>query len=276
MSSFSRFALGAALGCALLSLPAHAASKRPRMVVLGIKSVEPSTKAAADSLTEVLTRDLAALKRFEVLGETELGSLIGYDRQRQLLGCKDESCMAELAGAFGAEFLLLGHLGLVGKTYTLDLKVADVKKSQIAGRDGALVANLDELIGAGRQVLVRALNQMPGSEPLPVPEPTAAVSHSAESRSSSAPWIVAGVGGAALLGGGLLTGLTVAGKSNLTYPQADARASAGVILAGAGLATLAAGLIWGAVSPSSPASASPSVTLGLTPGGASLVAAGSF
>ena len=86
--------------------------------------------------------------------------------------------------------------------------------------------------------------------------------------------MLVGVGGAALIAGGVLVGVTVAGKRDLGWGEANTRAGAGFIVGGVGLAVLAAGAIWAMAAPS----AAPAATVGIAPtrGGAALCAAGSF
>jgi hypothetical protein len=60
-----------------------------------------------------------------VVTPNEVATLLGRERQRQLLGCADngESCTAELAGALGADGVVLGELAAVGDVLQLNLKV---------------------------------------------------------------------------------------------------------------------------------------------------------
>ncbi len=261
----------------LAPVAARAAEKLPKLVVLGIKPIDGSTKKTTESLTEILTTELAKTGRFEVLSESELGSLLGFDKQKQILNCSDASCLAELGGALGCDYLLLGALGQVGSQVSLDMKLADVKRSKIVGREGTQVRNADELLGAGRMILRNLLAQLPGGSP-PAAVASAGVEVQNESTGPGAkPYIVMGVGGAALVSGVILTGVTLANKDSYRYKDADTRASVGFVLGGVGLAAVATGAIWAIVGSSSAESA-PSTTVGIAPaaGGAAICASGSF
>jgi TolB-like protein len=255
-----------------------AAEKKPKLVVLAIKPVDESTARIAASLTEAITTDLAKAGRFEVMGESELTAMLGFEKKKQLLGCSDGSCLAEIGGAIGCDYLLLGTMGKLGTRFRLDLKLADVRRSKIAARDGAEVDTPEVLTDLGRRMLQNVLLMLDG-KPVPAsPEPTSSVGTASKQTSSSSgpiPFVVMGIGGAALIAGGVTTGVTVAQKSDLKYQEADLRASAGIITAGVGLAALAAGVIWAAVAPS----ASSTTMVGIAPlngGGAAVCAAGSF
>jgi hypothetical protein len=69
-----------------------------------------------------------------VITGSEIRSLLGMERQKQLLGCSDESsnCMAELADALGANALLVGSVGKFGSVYQINLRVLSNTGTELA------------------------------------------------------------------------------------------------------------------------------------------------
>ena len=131
-------------------------------------------------------------------------------------------------------------------------------------------------MGAGHKVLQTLLAQL-GPEsgvtsPVVVPE-VKKESHGP----GPLPYVVLGVGGAALVGGVVLAAVTVSGKTSLTYKDADTRTSIGFALGGVGLAGVAAGVIWAVLGSRGP-SAGPVASVGIAPtaGGAAVCAGGTF
>ncbi len=55
----------------------------------------------------------------------DLETVLGVEKQKQLLGCADESssCMAEIANALGAAGLVTGQIAKVGQSYQLNVKI---------------------------------------------------------------------------------------------------------------------------------------------------------
>src|SRR5438045_2465034 len=55
----------------------------------------------------------------QVTTKGEIASLLGFERQRQLLGCSTDqaSCLAELAGALGVDGLISGSIARFGSGY---------------------------------------------------------------------------------------------------------------------------------------------------------------
>jgi hypothetical protein len=78
----------------------------------------------------------------------EVASLLGLERQKQLLGCAEDAsnCIAELANALGVDGLLLGDIGKFGNTYQVNLKV-------IAAANGRVLAAYSERVTSEEMLL---------------------------------------------------------------------------------------------------------------------------
>lgn len=64
------------------------------------------------------------LAGLEVLSSNQVAAVIGLERQKQLLGCNETNCVAELAGALGVDGLVLGNIARFGEKLQLDVRVA--------------------------------------------------------------------------------------------------------------------------------------------------------
>lgn len=76
-----------------------------------------------------------------VVTSREIASLLGIERQRQLLGCSEGGCMAELANALGVDGIVLGDVALLSGRYQLNLKI-------LATSDGRTVALASSSVGS--------------------------------------------------------------------------------------------------------------------------------
>src|SRR5579859_3364247 len=61
---------------------------------------------------DYFTQQIAQSGRVSVSTAAEIGAVMGFERQRQMLACSDSSnsCLAELAGAFGADGVIVGSI----------------------------------------------------------------------------------------------------------------------------------------------------------------------
>ncbi len=150
---------------------------------------------------------------FTVITQREIGTLLGVERQRALLGCEqNSSCVAELASALGADGVVAGDVGHFGDVYQVNLKV-------LSGANAAVLGSFSERVGSKQQVLdalergARALStQTHTSLGRPVPGPIEGNHASARSLA----WVPAVGGGALAVAGGVLFGLAFSDYSALT------------------------------------------------------------
>jgi hypothetical protein len=100
-----------------------------------------------DYATDRLASALGA-SGLRVTTPSDLQVLLGIERQRQLLGCsEDSSCMVELAAALGVEFVVTGRLTRLGRRYELDLRVLRQVDGTVVARDSGSVDD-EQRIGA--------------------------------------------------------------------------------------------------------------------------------
>ena len=148
--------------------PPAPAAARQRLVMVPFRALEVA-QGQADLLSEVALTEAARFKTVEVLGESDLAALLGHERQKALLGCQEDSCMAEIGGAMGASWLLVGSVGRIGQATRVDLKLIDVKKAKVLARVGETAEGPpDRAIAAVQRGLVALLSPVAGPPAPPV------------------------------------------------------------------------------------------------------------
>jgi TolB-like protein len=207
----------------------QAGPKKIRVAVMEIRPLG-TEQVKSDLLSEVALTEAAAFERLEIIGRSDIASMIGFEQQKKVLGCvEDSSCLAEIGGALGVDYVLIGSLGRLGTLYRVDLKVVDTKKARVLGRFGESVTSEEEKLVAAVQKGVRQLltpilggdlpvpvvtRPTPGTVPLPPPpvaRPAAPATPVAaqESGMSRAGWgWTAAGGGAALVAVGAIFGMS--------------------------------------------------------------------
>jgi hypothetical protein len=189
----------------------------------------------------------------QVITAKEISSLIGMERQRQLLGCGSDStsCLAELANALGTDAVLLGDVAKVeGAGFQLNLKIISATDGRPLAAFSASVATeaalLEKLGEAARSMSVELHRQL-GRELPKQAGPSAGLRGKA--WAPAAVGVVATLIGAVLLGmaGGNYAALTVDPSMHITPMKAgELRDSgntyqlAGAVLLGVGIACVVA------------------------------------
>lgn len=148
--------------------PAAAEATKGKVAVTEFKAVglEPrQAKALQATLGSILTAEIAKLG-YSVMSTADINAMLAFEQQRDLLGCGDASCLAEIGGALGVDLLVNGTIGLVGGTYTVALTLVDSKRAKVkqrfvgnAGTDAVLSATVKRGVG----VLFGAIKDTSGS-----------------------------------------------------------------------------------------------------------------
>jgi TolB-like protein len=173
------------------------------MDVAGVQGVAPGT---ATVLTNIVVADVAR-SGLDTISKGDITAIIGFERQKQILGCSgDASCVAEIGGALGVDFMLTGQVGQIGSQYHVSLQLVDTGKAKVAARSSRFAEKSeDALVKATREataeVLAPAILRLPGGAarvavpalPPPVEAP----------RTHRSAWIAYGAAGALLVGGGI-------------------------------------------------------------------------
>ena len=251
-----------AVALTALSLMAAQAPPTPKPTKVAVSELEAGYGAdpkLAHTLSSLLTSELRQRPALAITSQDDIRSLLGFHKEKQLLGCAETSCLSEIGGALGVDQMVTGSLGHVGESYLLDLRSIDVKKAVVL-RDASRrlrTTDPEELLDAITEL---AAELYPG----PIvrqPVPDAALSESPEvhkRRNLVGPIIVGATGAAAALVGGLVWLDAVragqrqlVGADNvysLTYAQAQARnteATTGGVLFFSGIVVGVCGLGWG-------------------------------
>ncbi len=169
-------------------LAAAPAGDRPQLLIQELTSgagVEPSI---APGLSEAIGAEIERRGYFKALTSKDVQTLLGVERQKQLVGCSDKgtSCLAELAGALGAPFVMSGAVSKVGNTLQLTLQTLDTARAQPIGRAVRIAHDAQTL----RALLPWAIADATGTPPPPSPSRLPAIA-------------LISAGGVAVVAGGL-------------------------------------------------------------------------
>jgi hypothetical protein len=103
-----------------------------RVAVLDTRLAGEVPPRAAAVWNQSLVPEVRKLEGVSAIGMAEIRDMLGFEYQRQMLGCQaDDQCLAEIAGALGVDELVTADLVLNGKTYSLSLRRVDLKKARV-------------------------------------------------------------------------------------------------------------------------------------------------
>ena len=109
-----------------------------------------------------------------VITSSEIQQLLGFERQKQLLGCAESSssCQAELANALGVDGLVTGSIGRIGKTLQINLKILRADDgAPLAAYSARVISEellLDKLTEAA-ELMAKSVHERTRKAPVSVP-----------------------------------------------------------------------------------------------------------
>jgi hypothetical protein len=119
------FALGLML---MMSSVAWAETGVEQLLVMDLNHSEDVKPDVARTLTDLVTARFSERREFRTLSGEDIRKLLEIEGEKQALGCDDgESCLAEIAGAMGARFVVYGRISRLGDVLVLQLNLFDAQ-----------------------------------------------------------------------------------------------------------------------------------------------------
>ncbi len=124
-------ALSSTISSAQLQCKKGATSRSIAVLPLQIKRLERELGALID---ELLVSNVSASGCFKVISSSDINAMLGLEKLKDVSGCSDTACAAEIGGALGVDLLLSGTVGRLGDNLLVSLAVIDIAKSEVLGR----------------------------------------------------------------------------------------------------------------------------------------------
>src|SRR4051812_5628125 len=115
----------------LLALLSAAPADNHRVLVLPLGTGDGVTATLSASITDAVASEARRHQGLSVLTSRDVTSLLTAERQKQLLGCTEGSCLAELGGALGAERIISGSVAKLGTSWLLPPQLLDATKAAV-------------------------------------------------------------------------------------------------------------------------------------------------
>ncbi|MBI5510494.1 MAG: hypothetical protein HY903_17190 [Deltaproteobacteria bacterium] len=127
----------------------------------------------------------------EVIGEEDVNTLLGFDKQKELLGCDDVSCMANLGGALGVDKVVAIKIARLESDWVVTMKLINIRDTRVEARSsdfvkGDVKALLTAVPGFAAKLFGKG-GPSPAAAPAPAATTTATASPAAPPPTASKP-----------------------------------------------------------------------------------------
>lgn len=131
--------------------------ERRHIMVPGLRQSSAINQEVADALNNVILAEFQNDPRYVVVGGGDIAALLEQETQKQLMGCDEDSCLAEVGEALGADILAKTSLGTIGNSYLLSVNLIDVGTATPMRRISARSGRDDDVLIEAAQRAVRAV-----------------------------------------------------------------------------------------------------------------------
>jgi hypothetical protein len=145
---------------------------RPKLAVLDLKAERGLDQGLVKLLNELLLSEFTRAQMFEVVGGSDIDSMLKFEEKKRLFGCTDISCLSEIGGALGVEKIAVASIGKVGTQYLTNVKIIDVRLSRVDGRVSHKSPGSEDALMQAITTTVRELLKARGGVSEPVPTVT--------------------------------------------------------------------------------------------------------
>jgi hypothetical protein len=147
--------------------PAFGATEKIKLAVMDLGGAHNLPTETVTSLGNAVAETLEGMGPFKAISSADIRQALTFAANQQALGCDSMSCMAELGGALGADYLVTGGITYVDGTYVSQLILTSVRDSRVESRvsreyRGDTHGLFEELKSLSRMLVRNLLGQRSG------------------------------------------------------------------------------------------------------------------
>jgi TolB-like protein len=137
-----------------------------RVLVLPLEPIDVKADTAR-VITELVTDTYAQIPDFNVVSADEIKRLVELEGDRAQAGCdtNSASCLAELAGALGARYVVFGTVGRLGELTIINLHLFDADNAESMQRHVIRTTEIETLPEKLEQVVLGRAAPVPDDVP---------------------------------------------------------------------------------------------------------------
>lgn len=134
------------------------ADARPNVAVLFAEHPEDVSQSLVQTFDDALAGELRASAAFaNVVTQKDVETLLGLEKMRQFAACDGNSCVAEIAGALGARYVVTSRVARLDSSLVISVRILDSTAVSLAASRQVLTPATGERLLDDVPVMVRAL-----------------------------------------------------------------------------------------------------------------------
>lgn len=115
----------------ILVIALCAIANEPKSIAVSPLTANNVSEGEAASLTDALRSELIKSGQYQVLERSQMEEILKEQGFQQSGACDETNCAIEIGKLLAVQQIILGSIGKVGKTYTLNIRAVDVGSGKI-------------------------------------------------------------------------------------------------------------------------------------------------
>ncbi len=134
-------------------------SEPTKIAVPDVRAVGKVDAEIVEPLSALLASEIGRREAVSVLSAADIRTMLGFEAQNQLLGCsEDQSCLAEIGGALGADLLVSSETSRLGESYFVTVVVLETSTAAAMARATEEAVGEGELVPALRRAIEKTVD----------------------------------------------------------------------------------------------------------------------
>ena len=106
-------------------------SEEPLTIAVNRLAASGISGSEAFSLTNALRNELGKTGKYQVMERAQMEEILKEQGFQQSGACDETTCAMEMGQLLAVKYMVLGSIGKVGKTYTINIRLVDVGSGKI-------------------------------------------------------------------------------------------------------------------------------------------------
>jgi hypothetical protein len=111
-------------------LDAPADAKPAKALRIAVYPIKGDDQRLATLATESVATEIRKLQHVSVVAMDEIKAMLDLEAQKQMIGCSDESCLAEIADSLGVDGIVIGDIANVSGQMVFGMKRIDQRSAK--------------------------------------------------------------------------------------------------------------------------------------------------
>jgi curli biogenesis system outer membrane secretion channel CsgG len=159
----------------------------PQEIAVNNLTANGIDSSEAIALTDILRSSLGRTGHFQVMERSKMNEILREQGFQQSGACDETSCVVEMGQFLGVYRMVVGNVGKIGKTYTVNVRLVDVSTGKIIREITELHKGDKDILGS--HVMPRVAQKLSGTY---------------KNRSAKSFWMASSIVAASTIGAGAI------------------------------------------------------------------------